>query len=106
MLSREGNVQVKSRALLSAAKGNDRENAEAILASNDSIATKLSIVNAVDEQGCSALYWACVKGNQDIVDKLIAGGANMDQPVILSKLSISELFSRMCYESFIALTSI
>ena len=85
--------------MLTAVKGNDAEKFEDILSCVDSAATKLNILNATDDRGRSALYWASVNDNWNLFNKLLASDAIVDQLVIQGKSQISELFIRMCFVS-------
>lgn len=60
-------------------KNNEENKVGEILSSIDASTAIPNIVNASDEQGRSALYWACLKGNLNNVNKLLERSANVDQ---------------------------
>lgn len=40
------------------------------------ISNKLFDIDCIDQNGCTALHWACLEGSYDIIKYLLAEGAN------------------------------
>ena len=96
-----------SQALLKAVENEEERKVGEILSSIDASTAIPNIVNATDEYGRSALYWACMKGNLTNVNRLLQSSADLDQQTNDKHLYAgSTPLNRSCYEGHLDIVKV